>query len=59
MLTIVIVGDNMTKKITSMQISEQTLDILHNLKSRGDTYEDVIIMLLQNYDESITFDNVK
>ena len=38
-------------KITSMQISETTLDQLHDLKKRGDTYEDVILMLLQVYNE--------
>ena len=43
----------MTKKITSMQISEETLDKLYDLKCRGDTYEDVILMLLQNYEKSI------
>ncbi len=36
------------KKITSMQISEDTLNQLHDLKQRGDSYEDVIIRLLQN-----------
>ena len=46
-------------KITSMQISEDTLDVLHNLKNRGESYEDVIKRLLLNYDESITFDDVK
>lgn len=39
-------------KITSMQISEETLDQLHNLKNRGESYEDVVKMLLQNYCES-------
>ena len=39
-------GDNMTK-ITSMQISTETLDKLHSLKKRGETYEDVIKRLLQ------------
>ncbi len=42
----------MTKKITSMQISEETLDKLYDLRRRGDTYEDVILMLLQYHDES-------
>jgi len=35
-----------------MQISEETLDKLHELKSRGDSYEDVVLMLLQNYEEN-------
>lgn len=38
-------------KITSMQISAETLDKLHDLKNRGQSYEDVVKMLLQNYDE--------
>lgn len=42
----------MSKKITSMQISEETLDKLHSLKNRGDSYEDVILMLLQHYEKS-------
>ena len=50
--SIVIIGDDMSKKITSMQISEDTLNILHNLKNRGESYEDVIIRLLKNYDNS-------
>ena len=46
-------------KITSMQISTDTLDKLHDLKKRGDSYEDVIIMLLQHYSESITSESNK
>lgn len=45
----------MTDKKTSMQIHESTLEVLHTLKKRQDSYEDVIRMLLQNYDESIEF----
>ena len=45
--------------ISSMQISKSTLDKLHDLKKRGDSYEDVILMLLQVYDESITSENHK
>lgn len=56
--SIVMIGDNMTRKITSMQISEETLDKLHDLKNRGDSYEDVILMLLQNYERSIN-ENIK
>ena len=40
----------MTRKITSMQISEETLDKLHDLKGRGQSYEDVVLMLLQVYE---------
>ena len=39
-------------KITSMQISEETLDKLHKLKNRGESYEDVVKMLLQTYEKS-------
>ena len=42
----------MTKKISSMQISEETLDILHSLKKRGETYEDVILRLLHAWQEN-------
>lgn len=58
-LTIVCIGDNMTDKKTSMQIHESTLEVLHTLKKRQDSYEDVIRMLLQNYDESIEFQKMK
>lgn len=50
-------GDNMSR--TSMQISTDTLDQLHNLKERGQSYEDVVKMLLQTYEKSITTDNFK
>lgn len=49
----------MTDKKTSMQIHESTLEVLHTLKKRQDSYEDVIRMLLQNYDESIEFQKWK
>lgn len=49
----------MTDKKTSMQIHESTLNALFQLKGRNDTFEDVIRMLLQAYDESITFDSYK
>ncbi len=49
----------MTDRKTSMQIHESTLDALHKLKGRNDTFEDVVRMLLQAYDESITFENYK
>jgi len=51
MVSIELFGDNMSKR-TSMQISEDTLNELHHLKNRGDSYEDVIKMLLLNYRES-------
>jgi len=42
-----------------MQIQSETLDQLHNLKRRGQSYDDVVQMLLQNYYESNNIDNVK
>ena len=45
-------------KITSMQITDETLDKLHALKGRGQTYEDVVKMLLQTYEDNITNDNL-
>ena len=44
---------------TTMQIHKSTLDALDQVGERGQTYEDIIRMLLQAYDESITFDNYK
>lgn len=49
----------MIDKKTTMQIHESTLSELHKFKGRKDTFEDVVRMLLQAYDESITFDNYK
>ena len=58
MVSIVIIGDNMADKKTSMQIHDSTLNELHKLKGRNQTYEDVVRMLLLEYDESITFDDI-
>lgn len=51
--------DNMNDRKTSMQIHESTLNVLHSLKGRSETYEDVIRMLLLEHDDSITFDSYK
>lgn len=32
---------------TTIQLSDKTADVLHDLKRRGDTYEDVILRLLE------------
>ena len=45
-------GDNMTDKITTMQVHESTLRLLHEHKGFKQSYEDVVLMLLQNYTES-------
>ena len=49
----------MTDKITSMQIHESTLELLHEHKGRKQSYEDVVLMLLQNYENSNNDDNIK
>lgn len=58
-LSIFTIGDNMTDKITTMQIHESTLRLLHELKGFKQSYEDVVLMLLQNYENSNNADNVK
>ncbi|MEE1227162.1 MAG: hypothetical protein UHM08_08695 [Bacteroidales bacterium] len=49
----------MTAKITTIKLKSETRDVLASVGSKGQTYDDVIRMLLHNYDESITFDNYK
>ncbi len=56
---IVILGDNMKKNITSLKLQKETRDVLASVGSKGQTYDDIIRMLLQAYDESITFDDYK
>ena len=46
----------MTDKITTMQIHESTLKLLFQKKSFGETYEDVVLRLLQ---ESNTTETIK
>lgn len=36
---------------TSIQVSEELADELYSMKSRGETYEDVIWRLVENYRE--------
>ncbi len=55
----VLLGDNMTVKITTIKLKPETRDVLASVGSKGQTYDEIIRMLLQNYDESITFDNYK
>ena len=45
--------------ITSIQIKRPTKDALAALGTKGQTYDDIIRMLLLEHDESITFDDVK
>lgn len=49
----------MTVKITTIKIKPTTRDVLASIGTKGQTYDEIIRMLLQNYDESITFDNYK
>lgn len=36
---------------TSIQVSDELAEALHNRKNRGDTYEDVIWRLIEESDE--------
>ena len=49
----------MTVKITTIKLKPETRDALASVGSKGQTYDDVIRMLLHKYDENITFDNLK
>lgn len=49
----------MKKNITSLKLQKETRDVLASVGSKGQTYDDIIRMLLQAYDESITFDDYK
>lgn len=42
-----------------INISCEVKEVLTNIGSKNQSYDDIIRMLLQNYDESITFENVK
>ena len=44
---------------TTIRVKKYVKEELAKLGSSGDSYNDVIIMLLQNYDSNITFDNLK
>ena len=41
-----------------MQVHESTLKLLHEKKGFKQSYEDVVLMLLHNCDESITKDKL-
>lgn len=49
----------MTDKVTSIRIHQSTKEILESHGTYGDSHEDIIKMLLQYFDSSITFDNYK
>ena len=46
-------------KITSIKIKPSTRDVLASVGKKGQTYDEIIRMLLQNYDENITFESYK
>ena len=52
-----ILCDNMADK--NIRIKEEVKSELDKIGSKNQSYSDIIKMLLQSYDESITFDNVK
>ena len=39
----------MGKEITSIQIESDVADMLHGLKDRGQSYSDIIRILINNY----------
>lgn len=49
----------MTDKITSIRVYQSTKDKLHALGKKDDSYDDIINMLLLEFEESITFENNK
>lgn len=49
----------MTVKITTIKIKPETRDVLASVGSKGDTYDDIIRMLLLEHDKNITFENYK
>lgn len=49
----------MARKITTIKVEPETRDVLASIGSKGQTYDDIIRMLLLHYDESINFENFK
>lgn len=49
----------MTVKITTIKLKPATRDALASIGRKGESYDDIIRMLLQTYDSNITFDNDK
>lgn len=46
-------------KITTIKLKPETREMLKSVGNKGQTYDDIIRMLLLDYDESITFDSIK
>ena len=46
----------MTKDITTIKLQRNTRTALASIGAKGDSYDDIIRMLLLEHDESITFD---
>lgn len=47
------------RKVTTIKLQPETRDALASIGRKGETYDDIIRMLLQTYDSSITFDSNK
>ena len=49
----------MNDRPINIRIYKSTHSALESVGCKGDTFDDIIRMLLQNYDDSITFENYK
>ena len=49
----------MTDKVTTIRIHQSTKKILESYGNYGDSHEDIIKMLLRNYEGSINFEDYK
>ena len=49
----------MNDRKINIQINKSTHSALEKVGRKGDTFDDVIRMLLHHYDKSITFENYK
>lgn len=49
---------NMTDKITSIRVRESTRDKIASFGNVNQSMEDVLLMLIQTYEESITKENL-
>ena len=49
----------MKKDITTIKLQKSTRSALASIGAKGESYDDIIRMLLLQYDKSINFDNYK
>ena len=49
----------MIERKINISLKKSTYDALASLGSKKDTFDDLVRMLLQSYDDSITFDDYK